>query len=146
MRIIEELSTEARKLEAREEDLVKEINHYKNLMRSSLLAPLRIKELHKQLDGVREHQKAIDFQIIEVQMQQITQWSSGWNQRNQWGNEVMARDWEKEQLETLVNTLEEERILMELWCWKREISYIESFLDYQNKLIDWKNEIGRAHV
>lgn len=71
MRIIEELSTEARILEDREERLVKEINHYKNLIRAAMAAPKKIKELQMELEGVKNQQQAIDFQVMEAQMQQI---------------------------------------------------------------------------
>lgn len=71
MRIVEELSSEARNLEDREEGLVKEINHYKSLIRSALLAPMRIKELEMKLDAVRCQQREVEAQILEVQMQQM---------------------------------------------------------------------------
>jgi hypothetical protein len=72
MRIIEDLSAEARILEDREEHVVKEINRYKNMIRAAMLAPLRIKELEKELEGIRGQQKAVEFQIMEVQLQQMS--------------------------------------------------------------------------
>lgn len=47
----------------------------------------------------------------------------------------------QEQLNVLLNNIEAEREMMALWCWKHDISYIPSFLDYQGRLIELQREV-----
>lgn len=72
MRIIQDLSAEARILEDREEQVVREINEQKKLIRSAMLAGAKIKELQKELEGVRDQQKRVEVQLMEAQFEQAS--------------------------------------------------------------------------
>lgn len=50
----------------------------------------------------------------------------------------------QDQLDVLVDRLEEEREMMELWCCKHDIPYIPSFLNYQDRLIDLQKEVEES--
>lgn len=53
----------------------------------------------------------------------------------------------QEQLNVLLNNIEEEREMMALWCWKHDIPYVPSFLDYQGRLIELQREVEEeVHV
>jgi hypothetical protein len=47
----------------------------------------------------------------------------------------------QDQLNVLLNNIEEEREMMELWCWKHDIPCIPSFLDYQGRLLELQREV-----
>lgn len=70
-RIIEQLTAEARTLDAQEESLVTERIQLRNTINAARLATFRIAEIQRQLEALKIQQIAVESQLVEAQLEQV---------------------------------------------------------------------------